>query len=152
MNVRAVLDTNVVVAGLSSKRGASHALLRLGYAGRFAMLASPALWLEYEAVLKRPQIAHMHGLAPQGVDDFLDALAMRVEPVCIRYLWRPQLNDPQDEMVLEAAMNGRADRLVTFNGADFAKAMIALPIRLQTPAEFLAFLENRDDPSFPEHP
>lgn len=41
------------------------------------------------------------------------------EPVKIHFLWRPQLRDPGDEMVLETAVNGRADGLVTFNARDF---------------------------------
>jgi len=78
---RVVLDTNVLVAGLSSRRGASHALLRRVLNHRLQMLASPVLWLEYEAVLKRPEIRRMRGLSPAGVNDVLDALAILVEPV-----------------------------------------------------------------------
>jgi putative PIN family toxin of toxin-antitoxin system len=148
MTLRAVLDTNVLVAGLSSKRGASHVLLRRGFDGCFRVLASPPLWLEYEAVLKQPRIAAMHGLDAQGVDDFLDALATVVEAVHIRYLWRPRLNDPKDEMVFETAMNGRADVLVTFNRADFTSAMQLFSPSLWTPGEFLSLLENRDAPNF----
>ena len=45
-----------------------------------------------------------------------------IEPVELHFRWRPQLRDPNAEMVLEAAVNGQADALVTYNVADFASA------------------------------
>jgi len=140
---RVVLDTNVLVAGLSSRRGASHALLRRVLNHRLQMLASPVLWLEYEAVLKRPEIRRMHGLSPAGVDDVLDALAILVEPVSLHYRWRPQLRDPADEMVLDTALNGGAHKLVTFNVRDFYPAATTrFGLAVLTPAECLLLLEQ----------
>lgn len=81
---------------------ASFALLDLVMDRRFALLASPALWLEVEAVLKRPEIAKIHRLNRRDIDDALNALCAEVQPVKAYYLWRPQLRDPNDEMVLEA--------------------------------------------------
>ena len=145
MQARAVFDTNVIVAGLSSHQGASHALLRQAFDGRFVLLASPPLWLEYEAVLKREETRQRHHLDDKDVDDFLDALATIVEPVHFHYLWRPQLSDPKDEMVLETAMNGQSDALVTFNIRDFKTAMTRLAPQLLPPAQFLAHLENQHE-------
>lgn len=84
----------------------------------------------------------MHKLSVADVDEFLDGLAILVEPVNMSYLWRPQLRDPKDEMVLETALNGRADALVTFNRSDFrpAAAKFLLPVLL--PGECLARLEE----------
>ena len=79
------------------------------------MLATPPLFLEYEAVLKRPEQLAASGLSPADVDAALDALAALIEPVEAHLSWRPQLDDPDDEMVLEAAINGRADALVTYS-------------------------------------
>jgi hypothetical protein len=56
---------------------------------------------------------------------FLDGLAALIEPVETHFLWRPRLRDPADEMVLEAAVNGRADVLVTFNLRDYG----AIPLQ-----------------------
>jgi len=142
---RAVFDTSLIVAGLTSRRGASHALLRQAFDGRFALLASPPLWLEYEAVLKREESKRLHRFGDKDVDDFLDALAGVAEPVHFHYLWRPQLSDPKDEMVLETAMNGQADALVTFNIRDFKVAMKHLDPQLLTPSQFLSYLENRHE-------
>ena len=150
MKLRAVLDTNVLVAGLSSRRGASFALLNLAMDRRFEVLASPALWLEYEAVLKRAEIVKLHGLTHQDVDDVLNALSEIVEPVQAHFLWRPQLSDPNDEMVLEAAINGGATHLVSFNLRDFdapvQRHRSAGPGRLGPlacwPADFLKLVEK----------
>jgi len=134
--IRVVLDTNVLVAAGRSRNGASFALLQALRANRFHLLASVPLFLEYEAVLKRPEHLAVGQRNIAMVDAFLDGLALRVEPVHLFYLWRPQLRDPADEMVLETALNGRAEALVTFNVDDFAAARrFALPVL--TPAMFL---------------
>ena len=93
----------------------ARALLRLLRAGRFALLASVPLLLEYEAVLKRPEHLRVGGRTEAMTDAFLDALCLRSEPVQLFYLWRPRTRDPADDMVLETALNGRADHLVTLN-------------------------------------
>jgi len=150
MKYRAILDTNVVVAALSSRRGTSFALLNHAINKRFALLASPALWLEYEAVLKRPEITKMHLLTLQDIDDVLNALCEVVEPVQAHLLWRPQLRDPNDEMVLEAAINGAATHLVSFNLRDFDPSVQRYRLSGSTrlgpvaccPADFLKFLEK----------
>ena len=119
---RIVLDTSVVVAGLRSRLGASNALLRLVANRRLRLLATPPLFLEYEEVLKRPEQRLEHGLTLEQVDDFLAELAALIERVETHFQWRPQARDPSDEMVLEAAINGHAYALVTYNIADFAAA------------------------------
>ena len=100
-------------------------------------LATPALFLEYEDVLKRPEQRTASGLSLVEVDMALAALAMLLEPVEVRFAWRPQLTDADDEMVLEAAVNGRADALVTHNLADFAAAAPRFGLTLLRPGELL---------------
>jgi putative PIN family toxin of toxin-antitoxin system len=119
---KVVLDTSVVAAGLRTRLGAGNAVLRLVASRQLVLLATPPLFLEYEDVLKRPEQRLAHGLAPEAIDDFLAELAALIEPVEVHFRWRPQLRDPNDEMVLEAAINGQADALVTYNAADFAAA------------------------------
>ncbi len=86
------------------------------------MLVSVPLFLEYEAVLTRPEHLLGCGLSRRTVIDFLDYLAGLAEPVQLHYLWRPQLGDVADEMVLETAINGIADCIVTFNTRHFGPA------------------------------
>ncbi|MCL1962345.1 MAG: putative toxin-antitoxin system toxin component, PIN family [Desulfovibrionaceae bacterium] len=140
--MRVVLDTNILVAGLHSRQGASHALLGQVLARRLQIVAAPALWLEYEDVLKRPDIQHMHRLSNQEIDFFLDALSILVEPVSMNYLWRPQLRDPKDEIFLETALNAGVDALVTFNQRDFQPAADNFRLPLLFPAACLARLEK----------
>jgi len=86
------------------------------------MMVSVPLFLEYEAVLTRPEHLLASRLTAQRVLEFLDYLAGIVDPVKLHYLWRPQLSDVADEMVLETAINGRADCIVTFNTRHFGAA------------------------------
>lgn len=136
MIARIVLDTNVLVAASRSRHGASFALLHAVRQRRLRPLASVPLMLEYEAVLKR--CAHEAAFRAVPVDTFLDALSLFIEPVTLHYLWRPQLPDPSDEMVLETALNGRADALVTHNVADFAAAAKRFALPVLTPRQLVS--------------
>jgi len=140
--LRVVMDTNVLVAAARSRNGASHALLRALRGEKFRLLASVPLFLEYEVVLKRSEQLASGRRTVAMVDVFLDALSLRVAPVHLFYLWRPQLRDPADEMVLETALNGRADVLVTFNVTDFAAAAERFGLPVWTPQIVLAKLEK----------
>ena len=117
--MRCVLDTNVVVSGLRSSAGASALLLDHALRRRFTLLLSVALALEYESACSDPAQRIVSGLTEIEVGTVVNALCRVSEPVAARYLWRPQLRDPADEMVLEAAINGEADALITFNRKDF---------------------------------
>jgi putative PIN family toxin of toxin-antitoxin system len=140
--VRVVLDTSVLVAGLRSRRGASFRILERVADERLVPLASVALFLEYEAVLKRPEQRQATGLTERDVDGLLAALASATAPVDLNFRWRPQLQDPADELVLEAAVNGQAQAIVTHNVRDFGAAAQAFGIRTLTPAELLEELER----------
>lgn len=137
MTLRIVLDTSVVIAALRTKLGAGNAVLRLIAQKRLVPLATPPLFLEYEDVLKRPEHRLAHGLSIEEIDEFLAELAAVTEPVEVHFQWRPQGRDPNDEMVLEASINGRADALVTYNIADFAGIAERFRIAVMSPAELL---------------
>jgi putative PIN family toxin of toxin-antitoxin system len=139
--LRIVLDTNVLIAANRSRLGASFALLQYLRAQKFVLLVSVPLFLEYESVLKRSEQLAIGNRNEAMVDGFLNALTLRVEPVHLFYLWRPQLTDPADEMVLETALNGRADALVTYNVKDFvAASRFNLPV--WTPQQLLLQLQE----------
>lgn len=134
-----VLDTNILVAALRSRNGSSRILLRGVLEGRWHAGVSVPLFLEYEAVLRRPECLDVFGLSAQDVGIFLDGLAGVLSPIDISYLWRPQLRDASDEMVLEAAVNGVATHLVTWNVRDFLPAASRFDVRVVTPPEYLSF-------------
>lgn len=135
--IRAVLDTNILVAALRSRNGASFALLRLVADRRLRPLVTTALFMEYEAVLKRPEQRAVHGFSLAELDMLIAELAALVEPVETHFTWRPQLADPQDELVLECAVNGRANVLVTHNVKHLASGADKFGIRLMKPGELL---------------
>ena len=134
---RVVLDTCVIVSALRSASGASNAILKFVVNQQIVPLVTPALFLEYEDVLKRPDQMQAHGLKRNEIDRLLSALASAAEPVSIRFQWRPQLKDAGDEMVLEAAVNGRAKALVTHNVKDFAIPALKFGLRVLRPGVFL---------------
>jgi putative PIN family toxin of toxin-antitoxin system len=120
--MKVVLDADVMVAAVRSRRGASAAWLRAVLRGEVQILVSVPLMLHYESVLLRPQHRAPSFLSSVELDMLLDAIALIATPVIISYLWRPMLRDPNDELVLETAVNGQADLLLTFNERDFAGA------------------------------
>lgn len=134
---RIVLDTSVVVAALRTRRGAANAVLRWVANRQLVALATPPLFLEYEEALKRPEQCLAHGLSREGIDSFLGELAALIEPVEVHFGWRPQVRDPRDEMVLETAINGRADALVTYNLKHFALAGERFKIAVVRPGDLL---------------
>ncbi len=133
--MRCVLDTNVVVAAMRSPAGASAELLRLARQGRVTPLASVALALEYEATCGLPEHLMVAGLDLKEVGVFVDGVLAMAEAVETHFMWRPQLRDPADELVLEVAVNGQAAAIVTFNRRDFGTAPARFGIELLTPAE-----------------
>ena len=131
-----MLDTNVLVAALRSKEGASAEILRAAHDGRITAIASVALFAEYEAVLTRPEHLAAAGVKAEEMVAALDALAAKIDPSAPHCSWRPQLGDPDDEMVLEAAVNGGADAIVTFEGATFREPAQRFGIDVLTPGAF----------------
>jgi len=105
---------------------------------RFELLLSVPLMLEYEAVLKRPEHLGTAGATRDDIDAILAALAAVCVPVTPSFSWRPELTDPADEMVLEAAVNGLADLIVTFDVAHFRQAARRFGIRVIRPPEALS--------------
>jgi putative PIN family toxin of toxin-antitoxin system len=138
-----VFDTDVVVAGLRSPTGASAALLLAALDRRITICANVALMVEYEAVCLRAEHQLASGLNEGEIGKFLDAIAALVHPVETHFLWRPQLRDPADEMVLEAAVNGQAKAIVTFNAKDFGSAPSKFGIDMLLPREALVLLNKR---------
>lgn len=136
--MRLVLDRDVLVAAMRSPSGASAAILKAARLGRITLLMSVSLALEFEAVCSRVEHRVAAGLSEREVSVFVSAVIAMTEPVETHFLWRPQLRDTGDEMVLEAAVNGRADALVTFNQRDYGSAPARFGVELLLPREAIA--------------
>jgi putative PIN family toxin of toxin-antitoxin system len=140
--MRVVLDTNILVAATFSPFGASFQILTLVPQRRFTLLLSVALLLEYEEVLKRDDMRARSHLTLEEVDALLNMLAAVGTPCTPVFQWRPQLLDPDDEMVLELAVNGRAEAIVTVNTRDFLPAARIFGVEVLRPGEFLRRLRS----------
>ena len=138
-----VVDTDVLVAAVRSDRGASRVLLTAALEERYQVLASVPLMLQYESVLTRSEHLIAAGLSEGDVQVLLDAIAVVVTPVRISYLWRPMLPDPDDDLVLETAVNGHAEVVITFNRRHFEPGAAQFGIEILAPAEAVRRLEVR---------
>lgn len=101
------------------------------------MLLNVALALEYEAKCLMAEHRLAAGLSEMETRTFVDRLISMAEPVQTHFRWRPQLRDPGDELVLEAAVNGRAEAIVTFNERDLRAARQSFGIEVIRPGEAL---------------
>lgn len=131
---RIVMDTNVLVAALRSRNGASFRLLSIVDSGKFELAISVPLVLEYEAAAKKHLRAT--GLSASDVDAIIDYICSIAGHYKIYYLWRPFLPDAKDDMVLELAVVSNASYIVTYNGADF-KGIEKFGLRAITARDFL---------------
>jgi len=135
-----VLDTNVLFSALNSTKGASYKLLSLIGKGHFTIHLSVPLVLEYEEKLKEKR--HQLGLSISDIDDVVDYLcSVGVRHDEINIFWRPCLNDPDDEMILELGIHSKSDFIVTHNIKDFHKVK-GFRIKAISPADFLQILRE----------
>jgi putative PIN family toxin of toxin-antitoxin system len=132
--MRVVLDTNVLVSGLRSKRGTSHRLLRLLGRGKFTTCVSVPLVVEYEKALLDPDSGVPFGR--RGVEQFIHYVCTVSDRRKVYFLWRPFLRDAKDDMLLELAVAGRCRYVVTFNVRDF-KGVEQFGMEAITPKDFL---------------
>lgn len=129
-----VIDTSVFIAALRSQYGAAYRLLMMTGTGKFEINLSVPLVLEYEEVARRQ--SDLLQLGAEDIDDIIDYLCSVGQRRKIHYLWRPVLSDPKDDMVLEVAVAGRCEYLVTYNTRDF-RGTDQFGIRIVTPQAFL---------------
>lgn len=129
-----VLDTNVLLAGLRSQRGASYKLLTILNNNRWQLNISTALVFEYEEILKREQA--QLGLSLEDINNVIEALCVIANKRSIFYLWRPILNDPDDDFLVDLAVECQADYIITYNQKDLQPAE-TFGIKIVTPKQFL---------------
>lgn len=139
--MRVVIDTNVLVAAIRSRKGASYQLLSMVPSQEFEIAISNTLYLEYLDVLLRPDIRP----ATMTELEMIDAIEKITENSVhqnVFFRWRPWLTDKNDDMVLELAIASQCDFIVTFNLKDF-RNIGSFGIAAITPSDFLEFLRGR---------
>ncbi len=132
--LKLVMDTDVMVAAFDSPNGASRQVLLDVLDGKARLALSTPLILEYEAVLTRPKVLAMTGLTVAETLSVLDEVASVCAPVTFDYHWRPAAADPNDDLVLETAINGVAEVIATFNAKHLATAAHRFGIAVERPA------------------
>ena len=142
--MKVVLDTNILVAGLYSKRGASYYLVKAALSGELAFALSPLLALEYEGVLHQKIEEGLLTVAKEDCDRILCALFARAEIVWRPLQVRPTLSDSSDDKILECAVSSDCSHIITFNKRHFPAAVTApWGIKVMTAGEFLHHWRNK---------
>lgn len=129
-----ILDTNILVAALRSRRGIANRLLMKLDDARWQVNVSTALVLEYEEVLKRPGM--VEGFSHDDIDALIDGICSIARRHDIFFLWRPLSPDPDDDFLLELAATANADFIITYNPRHLRHAA-QFGVGLVTPKEFL---------------
>lgn len=136
--IRAVLDTNVLLAALRSRQGASFEIVSRYRRGEFVLLVGNTVLSEYDEVLKREGPGF--GLTINTVDRFLNALCAGAESFRTSSFWKPSLPDADDEAFAQLALEAKVGYLVTFNRRHFP--IDRLPaVKVVSPKEFLHILQ-----------
>lgn len=134
---RVILDTNVILAAMRSQTGASYRLLLTIGHPRWQSVVTPALMYEYEDVARRP--GNVPGLSPQDITDILDLLYRESHRQLVWFSWRPASPDPGDDLVLDAAVAGGCDFVVSFNERHL-RAAREFGIEILKPVELLKLI------------
>lgn len=135
-----VIDTNVIVSSLRSKRGYSYKLLSIIDDGRIKVFISVPVVLEYEDAIKRKKSDIK--FKKSEINDFLDFICLIGKQRKIHYLWRPFLKDRKDDMFLELAVESESDFIITFNKRDF-EGTEKFGIKTLTPKEYLKVIGEK---------
>jgi putative PIN family toxin of toxin-antitoxin system len=133
--MKIVIDTNVLFTALKSRGGASYKLVSLLPDQRFSISISVPLIIEYEDVLNRGKLPSH--IAKEDIRDFIDFFCLIGDQQEIFFLWRPFLPDPVDDLVLEVAVAGNCDAIITYNKRHF-KNVEKFGLRVLDPREFLS--------------
>jgi len=133
--IQIVIDTNVFIASLYSRRGFAYDLVSQIDSDKFEVNVSVPLILEYEDVAKR--MLDQLEISEEEIDIVIDYICAIGNKQEIFYLWRPFLKDPRDDMVLELAVAASGEYIVTYNKKDFEGVEDQFGISVVTPEEFL---------------
>ncbi|WP_133512997.1 putative toxin-antitoxin system toxin component, PIN family [Candidatus Thiosymbion oneisti] len=131
------LDTNVLLAALLSRNGASHLIIRLIIEEKLNIALTTAVVLEYDDVLKRTEILEKLDLTANHIEDVIDLLVLLAEKHSIYYRLRPNLPDENDNLFVECAFTSNSRFLITSNVKDFRKGELkSYPFKAITPGDF----------------
>jgi putative PIN family toxin of toxin-antitoxin system len=133
-----VIDTSVLISALIGEEGPSREILRRSLKGEYKPLINNALFSEYEDISSRKRILDRCPLNPQEIRELLNSLYSVCQWVSVYFLWRPNLKDEGDNFLIELALAGNADVIISNNVKDLHSAEIIFPeLRILTPEQML---------------
>lgn len=132
-----VIDTNVILAGLRSDKGASYKLLTILNDKRFQINVSATLVFEYEEILKREQ--QQTGLNYEDIDNIINGICYLANHHEIFYIWRPLAKDKDDDFLIDLALKCQANFIISYNTKDL-QPIEKFGISILTPKQFLQLL------------
>jgi len=139
------LDTNILYQALLSTTGASHFILQQVRNRRIQIALSVPVFLEYKDVLTREKSLKDFKLQLNDVDKFLRFIAYIGKTFEIYFLFRPNLKDEKDNMIVELAITSQSDYLITSNIRDFKNAELKFDeLKVFTPGEFIKMWRNEN--------
>jgi len=133
-----VVDTNVFVSAVLSENGASRSVLRRCLREMDKPLMGQALFSENEALLARAEVWHKALITKPERETLWHAYLSKCRWVTVYYLWRPNLLDEADNYLIELALAGGADYILTHNVRHFRNAELRFPnLKIRTPSQYL---------------
>lgn len=132
-----VIDTNIFLAACLGSRPATKIIADC-LKGKHTPLMGSALFAEYEDILSRQALFKRSRLTSEERDELLDIFIASSQWVRIYFNWRPNLQDEGDNHLIELAVAGNADAIITRNLRDFKQAELHFPnLLIYTPEQFL---------------
>jgi putative PIN family toxin of toxin-antitoxin system len=133
-----VIDTSVLISALIGEEGPSREILRRSLEGVYIPLINNALFSEYEDVSSRKRILDACPLNPQEIRELINSLYSVCQWVSVYFLWRPNLKDEGDNFLIELALAGNANAIISNNVKDLHGAELKFPeLRILTPDQML---------------
>ena len=141
--ITATIDTNIILCGLISDRGASYQILHRLIEKNFIAQISVPIFLEYESILKRQENLALTNLKIKDIDSLLTFITKVAQPIeQIFYLWRPLLLDENDNIFVECAVTAGSKYLVTTNVKDYKQCEKLFSFQVVKPGEFLKLIDK----------
>lgn len=141
MPIRVVVDTNVFVAAILSPAGENRMVLRACLQGHVQPLMGAALFHEYEDLMHRPDLMNKSHLTSRERQALFEAFLSVADWIKVYFLWRPNLPDEADNHLIELALAGSAERIITNNLRDLKRGELKFPsLKIQTARQFLQTL------------
>ena len=141
---KAVIDTNIFVGALQRNDGVNRRILELCFLDELTPLMGDALYLEYQSLMEREPLFTESSFSEMERNNFFDDFCSICGWIEVHYRWRPNLKDEGDNHLIELAMAGGAQTILTWNIKDFRQADLLFPdLRILTPVEWIRAQKNK---------